>query len=276
MRRRFLIVMLLLLAIALPSLAQQSLPVRVDRWLAVARTSGNVAFVRSGSTRAARVGDRVQSVGDGVNTAANSTAVLTVDTGIGYVNVLQNTIVRVRALAIAPDNGRITRLYVPRGQVRLQLRPFTNRGSNLEIETPAGVSGVRGTEFGLNVQPDGKMAVATLSGRVETEAQGKSVLVSAGFQNLTVPGEPPSPPTPLTNSTALTYRIDRIFRNGNRRIRLVGQVDPVNTVLVGETPTVIDRNGEFTVEFPARSRLRLQVTVVTPLGNQQVYELALL
>jgi hypothetical protein len=73
-------------------------------------------------------------------------------------------------MSIAPNNGRITRLLVPRGQVRLQLRPFTNPGSRMEIETPAGTSGVRGTEFGLNVQPDGKMAIATLEGSVATSA----------------------------------------------------------------------------------------------------------
>lgn len=276
MRRQFLIITLLVLSIAFPSLAQRSLTVRVDRWLSIAQMQGSVALMRGDSARTAQMGDRLTAVGDGVTTGANSAAVLTVDTGIGFVNVFQNTQVRVQALAIAPDNGRITRLAVPRGQVRLQLRRFTHRGSELEIETPAGVSGVRGTEFGLSVQPDDKMAVATLTGSVETIAQGERVLVPAGFQNLTLPGEPPSPPTPLTDSTELRYRVDRLIENDLRRIRLVGQVDPVNTVLVGEEPQVTDRNGLFSLEFPARSRQRLQVTVVTPLGNQQVYELDLI
>jgi hypothetical protein len=74
----------------------------------------------------------------------------------------------------------------------------------------------------------------------------------------------------------LDYRIDRLIENNIRRVRLVGRVDPVNIVRVGDTPQVTDRNGLFSVVLPATSRLHLQVTVITPLGKQQVYELALL
>jgi hypothetical protein len=273
---RKLLIITLLLGLALPTLAQQSLPVRVDRWLAIAQMAGQVTFTQGTRSRSAQIGDRLQAVGDGITTGSASTAVLAVDTGIGSVQVSSDTQVRVQAMSIAPNNGRITRLLVPRGQVRLQLRPFTNPGSRMEIETPAGTSGVRGTEFGLNVQPDGKMAIATLEGSVATSAEGETVLVRGGFQNLTLPGESPLPPTPLTNSTELDYRIDRLIENNIRRVRLVGRVDPVNIVRVGDTPQVTDRNGLFSVVLPATSRLHLQVTVITPLGKQQVYELALL
>ena len=248
--------------------------VRVDRWLSVQQMTGTVSYERGKTARPARVGDRLEAVGDGVTTARSASAALLVDTGVGTVNVLEQTKLRVRELAIAPDNGRITRLEVSRGQVRLRLRPFTHRGSELEIHTPAGVSGVRGTEFGVAVQQDGRTGVATLSGAVITSAQGSEIQVPAGFQNLTIPGEPPSNPVPLRDDPSLKYQFERIIDNNIRRIRLVGQVDPVNLVVVDGKPLTLDRTGRFQVEFLAPSVLRVNVVVTTPLGKTQTYELA--
>jgi len=255
---------------------QQTVPVRVDRWLDLQRLHGNVTYQTGGSSaRSAKQGDRLAAVGDQLSTGSRSGASLMVDTGIGFVNVFDNTQVRVRSLKYAPDNGRITQLEVMRGQVRLQLRRFNHRGSSLQIWTPAGVSAVRGTEFGINVKPDGKMGVATLSGSVATAAQGRTVLVPGGFQNLTVPGQPPSTAVPLRDSTAFTYRLERRIQNGIRSLRLVGLVDPVNDVLVGSTPQATDRKGNFSLVLPSVSTQKLLVTVITPLGRRQVHEIVI-
>jgi hypothetical protein len=267
----FALVLLALLQFA--GVAQRSLSVRVDRWLAVQQMAGNVTFQHGNASRAANVGDRLQSAGDGIATGQNSTARLAVDTGVGFIDVSQNTRLQVLNLAVAPDNGRITHLQVSQGQARLQVRRFTHDGSDLEIRTPAGVSGVRGTEFGVNVQPDGKMGVATLDGDVETSAQGSIVMVPGGFQNLTIPGEPPQPAVPLRDNTDLEYEIARFVEGGVRRVRLIGRVDPVNSVFVGDEPQTTNRQGQFSFWLPLRNRIRLQVKVITPLGREQVHEL---
>ncbi len=259
----------------LTGMAQRSLTVRTDRWLSVRQVQGQVIYQRRDANRPARRGDRLQSVGDTIVTGKQSMTTLEVDTGVGFVRVAENTELRVRSLQMAPDNGRITHLEVPKGQVKLQVRRFTHRGSSLEIQTPAGVSAVRGTEFGIGVQPDGKMGVATHKGGVATTAQGRTILVSAGFQNLTIPGEAPLPAVPLRDSTALRYRLDRKIEAGVRGVRLIGQVDPVNVVLVADQPQVTDRNGQFSLLIPAIAIQSLQVTVVTPLGRRQVHNLTI-
>jgi hypothetical protein len=265
---------LLLLGLGWQSAAQQPISVRIERWLAIRQILGNVTYLRQGAApRSAQSGDRLQTVGDGVSTGKHSATTLEVDTGIGFVNVAENTQVKVAWLKVAPDTGRITRLNVIKGQVRLQIRRFTRRGSNLEIQTPAGVSAVRGTQFGIGVQPDGKTGLATRAGKVITTAQGKTVAVPAGFQNLTIPGEPPLPAVPLKDDTTLNYRIERELVGNNRRIRLIGQVDPVNTVFLGEKPQTTDRNGRFELLLPAILNQTLQVTVVTPLGRRQDHPL---
>ncbi len=270
-----------MLAIALVPLSSRSvlaqpqqLTVRVNRALELQQLRGQVTLLRGNASQAARPGDRLQNVGDGVRTGRQSSSALVLDSGIGQVNVAEQTQVQIRELSAAPSGGRITRLQVTQGSVRLQVRKFSNPDSRLEIYTPAGITGVRGTEFGVNVQPSGKMSVATLNGRVATSAQGEEVGVEAGFQNFTIPGEPPTQPVPITNNTQLDYRWVRRTDRNLRALQLEGQVDPVNTVLVNNVVQNTDRNGKFSLIVPATSFPKLRVEVITPLGLQQNYALA--
>lgn len=266
--------LLLLWLVDLAPAISRPVAVRVDRWLAVRQNWGQVTYQQQGRSRTVQQGDRLQSVGDGITTGKDSGAALAVDTGIGFIQVTEKTQIKVRSLGIASDNGRMTVLDVPYGQVRLQLRPFNHNGSRLEIHTPSGVSAVRGTVFGVSVQPSGKTGLATLSGSVATMAQGKTVLVPNGFQNLTLPGEAPSPAVPLRNDTTLSYKIERKNRASLLGLRLDLQVDPVNSVFVADQPQDTDRQGRFSLLLPAVSTQRLLVTVITPLGRRQVHELS--
>jgi hypothetical protein len=261
----------------IPSVAlSQPVDVRVERWLSIQQFSGTVSYDRSSGSRAARVGDRLATVGDGVTTGTRSGASLLLDTGVGVVNVSEYTSLKVRRMDTAPDAGRITHIDVTRGQVRLKLRRFTSPNSEFEIRTPAGLSGVRGTEFGVVVQPDGKTSIATLEGSVRTSAQGQQVDVPAGFQNFTIPGQAPSSAVPLRDDSSLKAEYVKLIDRGIRKVRLVGQVDPVNSVTVNGKPQSTDQNGQFsTAEFFAPSFLRINVTVTTPLGKTQSYALAL-
>jgi len=260
----------------LPSHSASNLSVRVNRWIEVQQVSGTVTYLHDANSKPARLGDRLQSVGDKILTATDSAATLAVDTQIGTIEVAENTSVLVKALERTPSNGHVTRLQVDWGRVQLRVRRFNNPDSQLEIQTPAGVSGVRGTEFGVNVAPTGKMGVATLKGAVVTTAQGTEIAVPAGFQNVTLPGEPPSQPVPFTNQPRLDYRVTRITRYYRQQILLEGQVDPTSTLLINGNLQDLDRYGRFRLLFPAPTRQRLIMTVVTPLGQEQSYDVELI
>jgi len=253
--------------------AQQSFPVRVDRGLQIRSLTGQVSRIQGVGSRLARVGDFLTAVGEGVVTQKSSGAVLFVDTGIGVVDVSESTNLVIQELAFAPDNGRITRLFVSQGQARLRVRRFTHRGSKIEIRTPVSLSGVRGTEFGVAVQPNGKTGLAVLDGQVESAAQGRSLAVNQGFQNFTMPGEPPSQPVPLRDDTRLGYSFQRVIQGGIRKVRLAGQVDPVNAVFVNQVPQVTDRTGRFITDLELFPPPLFQVRVRTPLGKEQQYDL---
>jgi hypothetical protein len=258
------------------TIAQPDLSVQVQRWLQFQNLSGQVNFISGGQTRAAQSGDRLTRPGDGVATGQQSMVQLALDTGIGFVDVTEQTKLVVQEMRLTSTQGRITRLKVTQGRAKLRLRRFTNPESRFEIETPAGISGVRGTEFGINVQPDGKTSVAVLEGKVDSSALEKTVGIKAGFQSFTMQGEPPSDPVPLKDDPTMTYTLDRKIANGKRELALRGQVDTVNAVFVAGQPVLVDRNGQFVVPVPVVSYPKLQIQVVTPLGKIQNYSIKLL
>jgi FecR protein len=265
-------VFILLLTVAAIATAQQVLPVRVDRWLEIQQLQGTVTYRRGRMSQPAQVRTRLETVGDTLITGQRSSATLAIDTGIGTINIAESTTLQVQKLDVSPDGGKITKLQVMRGQVQLQVRPFTNRESELEIQTPAGVSGVRGTVFGVSVQPNGTTGVATLEGSVSASAQGQDVKVDAGLQSLVIPGEPPSPPVPLRDDPQLD--ITFLAAISQETARIVGQVDPVNLLVIADQPQTISRSGGFDVQIPFPSNRRIMAAVITPLGTRQAYELA--
>ncbi|EDX83942.1 hypothetical protein S7335_1639 [Synechococcus sp. PCC 7335] len=243
-----------------------------SRWLSITQIQGGVEIVPLGrSPRRALVGNRLSQVGDQLITGQNASAQLAVDQGIASISVAEKTQLQIRTLSITQSGGHVTELLLIRGQARLQVRPFTNPDSRLDLYTPAGVSGVRGTDFGVSVQSDGRTGVATLEGSVAFSAQNQTVLVSDNQQSLASPGEPPTPPEPLRDNPSLSIAILKPIGEGS--IQVSGSTDPVNLLEVIEEFRVLDESGQFdlTVELP-RDRL-IPVKVTTPLGTQQAYEL---
>jgi FecR protein len=267
------LISLLFLGLALPVFAQSDLSVRVERWLQVESLAGTVTFRQGKTSQAAQVGTRLQAIGDTLVTGKSSSAVLAVDTQIGTVSVSESTTLQINKLEALPSGGMVTLLRILAGQARLQLRPFTNPDSRLEIETPAGISGVRGTIFGVSVQPNGVTGIATLEGRVVAEAQGQQVSIDAGLQSLIVPGEPPTQPTALQESTQL--RLIALNRVRRGEVEIVGQIDTVNLLVIEEEVQNVEPDGTFTIRRSLPADRRIAATVITPLGKKQAYEIVI-
>ncbi|MBD2187417.1 FecR family protein [Pseudanabaena mucicola] len=240
--------------------------------------SGNVIYrnLYNYANRPARVGDRLQVASDEISTGANSAVVLQVDTGIGLIYIEENTTIRLLSLKIAPDNGRIVNLSVPRGKARLQVRRFTNRGSQLNIQTPSGISGVRGTSYIVQSDPSGNTVLTTLSGSVATSAQNRTEIVNGGQQNRMVVGDPPSPPMPIDNDVSLRYTIERRVSGIERSIIFVGYTSRFNFVSVNGVEQSLDRDGRFMSKLPVTSNLKARVIVRTTTGITRSYEVPIL
>ncbi len=269
-------VVLSVLATATPAHPQTQVQARFDRAFTLKNLAGQVEIKPNQQAwRRAQANDLITSIGDQIKTGERSRVDLQLDVGIGSIQVAPSTLIQLREIRRNADESRVSLFYMPYGSARIKLRRFTNPNTRFEIETPAGVSGVRGTEFGVAAQPSGKTSVAVLDGRVNTNAQGQDVGVDAGFQNFTMPGEPPSQPVPLTDSTQLDYQLDKSIVGMQRQLKFVGKVDPVNVVFANGKVVDTDRQGQFQVSLPVTSRPRLEVIVQTPLGKEQRYDLRL-
>ncbi len=262
----------------LESQAQKGIQVLTDQWLLVEKVSGNVTYrnLYNYASRPAKVGDRLQFTSDEIATGKNSTAQLKIDTAVGTIYLSENSTIRINSFRVTASQGRVTNLLISRGKARLQIRKFTNRSSQLNIQTPAGVSGVRGTDFAVLAKPSGNMVVSTYSGKVASSAQGRTELVRGGFENLTIVGNPPLPPVAIANNPNLQYTVTRNTSGFTRSIFLSAKTNPVNVVTVDGRAQFLDRNGSFAIEFPATTNLKVNVRVETPQGKVKNYIIPIL
>jgi hypothetical protein len=295
-RKSLLIALIVGFIITMTAASVQSLSIQGSRWLTIDQLSGRVNLIPYGeSSRPAEIGDRLSGVGDTLVTGADASARLEVDQRTGYLTVAEKSQLQVQALGITSSGGRITELSVNSGQVRLRVRPLNNPGSRLEIHTPAGVSGVRGTDFGVTVQLDGQTGVATIEGSVASSAQGQTVAVIANTQSIIYPGEPPTEPQPLRDDPSLFIEKLTVLSGsepGNTMVQVKGYTDEVNLLEVNGDRKNLGREGRFNLVVPLlraqvgapvnaqgeqpeqpAGPLRIQAKVITPLGTEQQYEL---
>lgn len=254
---------------AVPVLSSRTAP---QRWVEVLRVVGTVQHLDGANRQPARPGLKLQRVGEGLATGPRSSTVLRLDTAIGNLNVAENTQFRIQKLGVTSGGGHTTQLQVIQGQIRVQVRRFTNPQSTLELATPAGISGVRGTEFGVTVQQNGKTGVATRSGSVIAEAQNQAVTVTQGLQVTLIPGEPPEAPEPLRDDPRLDLQILGLMGD-NLNIR--GQTDRVNLLHISDEEIPLDSQGQFQRAIARPPSGTVEALVTTPLGRTQKYKIVI-
>ena len=79
------------------------------------------------------------------------------------VRLHQNTVLQVKALATAGQGTTTLRLEAGRAWTQTRRPP----GSPLELQTPAATAAIRGTDWHISVEPNGRTLLTVLSGTVE-------------------------------------------------------------------------------------------------------------
>lgn len=258
------------LLLATPTIAVSQLS---NGWMEIRQTSGRVIITQS-PPRPAKVGDRLNKPGDAIETAGSSTALLRLDSGMGSIQVAENTKLRIRKLKKLRDGSRITTLAIEKGQVRTKVRRFTSPRSSLQIMAPAGIAAVRGTEYGVSVSDDGRMVIATESGLVAASAQGATVKLEPGFGSRIREGQRPSPPQKFDKLLKLT--VENVEIN-NSQVHVNGSVHPLNSLVVAGAEVSVGDDGSFeaSIEIPTdfTSLAQLYISVSNPLGEEKSYPL---
>lgn len=236
------------------------------------------------------VGQSLQVGNEELITANQARVRLFINDKIGLVELSENSSLQLSTLS----NGEIS-LFLNRGQVRLSVTTFTQELSQLKslesieentllaqsrrsypvnVQTPAGVAGVRGTAFGVNVGPDGKTGISTIRGSVAAIAQGQEIVVNAGEYVVIEPGEGPTPPA--TVPPRATFKRLGVYRISADAVRVVGEVDPLDILFINGQPVEVEPDGTFSTRVRRPRNRRLKFVIRGPEVRETHYEIAIL
>ncbi len=105
---------------------------------------------------------------DKIDTGVNSKVSFAFDDA-STISIGENARVKITKHIFDPDkNLRQTVVQVSLGAVRFAVTKEKNKDSTFKVITPAGIAGVRGTEFVVIVKPDGTSTFVGLEGSIET------------------------------------------------------------------------------------------------------------
>jgi hypothetical protein len=88
------------------------------------------------------------------------------------------------------------------GKTVSRVKKLLDPASSYEIETPAAIAAVRGTEFYVSVTKNGVTTIGSIEGPVGVTAQGVEIELAAGERTTVQPGKPPGEPEPDITPTS--------------------------------------------------------------------------
>jgi hypothetical protein len=134
--------------------------------------------------------------GTRLRTGPNSSATLQFSDGTRVLLLPETELSISRAVRFAAGGGTVVRLDLIQGSIENLVRPRDGRGGRFEIQTPAAIAAVRGTEFRVGAAP-GAARTEVLGGLVELGNKFGREELKPGFGALVEAGKAPQPPTPL-------------------------------------------------------------------------------
>lgn len=164
----------------------------------------------SGGPKPATVGAELDA-GDRLMTAGDSNALLEFADG-SRMRLNADGSVKLKSMRTLSSGAGNAELELERGRTESTVTPAPGRGTRFLIETPSGISSVRGTEFRV-ASEQGAARTEVTGGRVAVDAAGRGVQVDAGFGTRVQAGAPPMPPVallPPPDLSSVPARIDRL------------------------------------------------------------------
>jgi hypothetical protein len=158
----------------------------------VANLEGDVELQRPESKTWDPITEQVDlPAGSSVRTGTDSTVVLSFPDE-SKVFVEPDTELSILRMNVDDGTPRDIVLRQDRGSTHNLIQTSTSVAARFEIQTPAAVINVIGTEFTVKVDNSGKTEVSVNDGRVSVSAQGATVMVDPGYSITVIPGQAPA------------------------------------------------------------------------------------
>jgi hypothetical protein len=193
-----LVISLLVVATALIMVFVVDFGKRSDKLAVLSMNEGNVLVMKpdTGTWIEVEVG-MILEKGDIIKADDNSNAVITFFEG-STIELKANTEIEVVNLAPAREDGPRTILLNQKiGETISRVTKLIDPADRYEVETPAGIAAVKGTNMIVYVTEAGLTKVVNDEGSVSVTAQGVEVHIPEVMQSIIVPGYPPSQPSLL-------------------------------------------------------------------------------
>jgi hypothetical protein len=163
----------------------------------------HVELVPHGVRRKAVKGEALHR-GDIVRTEADGYAAVEFFDG-SILTLHPDSILRLNLMQAYAAGLSDVRVGLSPGRAETRARAQPEQPSRFEIDTPAGITSVRGTDFRVSVPADERASRSeVLEGDVVVTGAGKAVDVPAGYGTVTRAGEPPGAPVALLPPPDLT------------------------------------------------------------------------
>lgn len=165
----------------------------------LADVSGVVQVLPAGTDawQLAEPGSRI-TPGDSIRTGASSAVTLAFFDGSATTLDAETEVTVSQLFSRRDGHDKIIILHQWVGRTRNRVQRLLDPASRFEIETPTAVTAVRGTEFTVEVMPNGATRVAVDEGLVEVAAQGTTVELQPGEATTVQPDSLPATPHPTS------------------------------------------------------------------------------
>lgn len=146
-------------------------PVEKPRAVMVSSAKGTVQIESGGTNRKGRVGD-ILYTGDTIITLADSTVDIQLEKGV-VIHIAPSSKLLIDRLLYQKDNNSIHDVLKLQGGSAYSRVERMPGGSSFDITTPTAIASVRGTEFRVNITPNGTSSVSVSQGSVNVKAGEK-------------------------------------------------------------------------------------------------------
>jgi hypothetical protein len=160
----------------------------------IASFEGDVQMKKAGTTNWIKAEVKATlEASDSIKTGTDSKISITFFDG-STIEMTSNAQIEIKELI----KGKTTsiRLKQDIGETLSKVKNLADTASRYEIETPAAIAGVRGSQMRVTVAPDGTTVVQNVEGKISVTAQGQEVLIPEGNSSTVEPGQTPSAPAP--------------------------------------------------------------------------------
>jgi hypothetical protein len=173
-----------------PTEAADSTPLTV-----LSITGGNVLVMKPGDTEwTTGTAGMTLGVDYKIKTEAGGHATITFFEG-STIELDSGTEISLGELSLDGTAGHIS-IEQSLGKTISRVKKLVDPASSYEIETPAAVASVRGTEFYVSVKLNGDTTIGNIEGLMAVTAQGVEVKLTAGTRTTVSPGNAPGAPEP--------------------------------------------------------------------------------